>query len=112
MNTIELNAAAEKIIQDSVDPKKVREILEYTLSQMQTINSFPDETQAEVLTNHIAEMVERSENNKQLDDVDVSVFDGLPEDSVKLAGKVIDKIGNLKDQEKYILAVHFEVARK
>ncbi|APX71818.1 hypothetical protein M5C72_01335 [Companilactobacillus allii] len=112
MNTIQLNTAAEKIIQDSINPKKTREILEFTLNQMKTINSIPDETQTEVLANHVAEMVERSEDNNQLDDVDVSVFDGLPNDSVELAGRVIDEIGNLKDQEKYILAVHFEVARK
>ncbi|WP_268871659.1 hypothetical protein [Companilactobacillus tucceti] len=39
------------------------------------------------------------------------MFDGLSQESLDAADRVATRIGNLNEQEKYILAVHFEVAK-
>lgn len=111
MKVVPISENTKKIIEESPYSKKVKQILDQALIEMEVIGANPDETQVEVLTNHLAEMVKRSETQEKLEDVDISMFDGLSQESLDAADRVATRIGNLNEQEKYILAVHFEVAK-
>lgn len=111
MKVIPISENTKKIIKNSPYSDKVEEILNQALKEMEVIDANPDETQVEVLANHLAEMVKRSETEEKLEEVDIAMFNGLSKESLDAAERVATRIGNLNDQEKYILAVHFEVAK-
>ncbi|WP_125712900.1 PRD domain-containing protein [Companilactobacillus kedongensis] len=111
MKLIPVSENTKKIINDSPYSEKVEQILDQALKEMEVIDASPDETQVEVLTNHLAEMVNRSETGETLEEVDIAMFHSLSQDSLDAADRVAKRIGNLNEQEKYILAVHFEVAK-
>ncbi|MFD1418718.1 PRD domain-containing protein [Companilactobacillus keshanensis] len=111
MKLIPVSENTKRIINDSPYSEKVQQILDQALKEMEVIDASPDETQVEVLTNHLAEMVNRSETGETLEEVDIEMFHSLSQDSLDAADRVAKRIGNLNEQEKYILAVHFEVAK-
>lgn len=98
-------------IKNSANPEKLETVLELALDEMEKIDSHPDSTQIEVLANHLSEMLDRSAKSENLPELDQSMFSEIPKDSVNAAEKVVTAIGNLDSQEKYVLAVHFEVAK-
>lgn len=106
-----MNTATQAMIVASIDPVKCEAVLKSALVKMKAINATPDETQIEVLTNHLIEMVTRSENNEPLMAIDPTVFSELSEDSLTVAAQIVEEIGHLNSDEKYVLAVHFEVAK-
>lgn len=106
-----MNTATQAMIVASINPTKCEAILKSALAKMKAINATPDETQIEVLTNHLIEMVTRSENNEPLMAIDPTVFSELSEDSLTVAAQIVEEIGHLNTDEKYVLAVHFEVAK-
>lgn len=106
-----VNTATKAMILASIDPAKCEHILKSALAKMKTVNANPDETQIEVLANHLVEMVTRSENNEPLMAIDPTVFSELSEDSLAAAAQIVEEIGHLNSDEKYVLAVHFEVAK-
>ncbi|KRK64501.1 hypothetical protein FC72_GL000385 [Companilactobacillus tucceti DSM 20183] len=61
MKVVPISENTKKIIEASPYSKKVKQILDQALIEMEVIGANPDETQVEVLTNHLAEMVKRSE---------------------------------------------------
>ena len=63
------------------------------------------------LVNHITAMVNRSVTGETLD-IDTEVFEDVPEDSLRLAQEVVNAVGKIQDEEKYLLSIHFESAKE
>lgn len=113
MAVVDISPDVQKIIDSSVNPLKVQETLNLALAEMKTLNKMPDDNQIQILTNHLAEMVERSEKSEKLgQDVDPSIFSAVAPESLAAAKKIVDFIGNVEPDEKYVLSVHFEVANE
>lgn len=62
------------------------------------------------LVNHICAMVNRSVSGEVLD-IDAELFDEVSQYSIQLSAEVVEHIGRIAMDEKYLLSMHFENAR-
>lgn len=111
MEEIIITQAVENIINESSYPEETVDIFLFTKKELEKRNIFPTEIQLVVLTNHLGEMIRRSKENEKLMAFDIEIFADVPEDSLELSEKIVNKIGNIVDEEKYVLSVHFETAK-
>jgi len=111
LEEIAITNGVRGIIEESSYPETTSEILLFTIEKLKEMEIYPTEIQLIVLTNHLGEMVKRSKRNEMLMSFDIEIFNSIPEDSLKNAEMVVDKVGNLVNEEKYLLAVHFETAK-
>ncbi|MFC6182081.1 transcriptional regulator [Lactiplantibacillus daowaiensis] len=83
----------------------------YAIKLMRQAQIEPTELQLVILTNHLAEMVDRSITGAALADVDPEMFAGVSPEALQIADAVVAHIGNLADSEKYVASIHFETAK-
>ncbi|OTA20571.1 transcriptional antiterminator [Xenorhabdus beddingii] len=67
--------------------------------------------QQQMLASHIKAMVMRAKTGEPLPEVDISLFDEISPESIKLAAQIVETLPNLAIEEVYLLSVHVEIAR-
>ncbi|OJG91839.1 PRD domain-containing protein [Enterococcus silesiacus] len=107
-----LNDDAQKIIDES--PNKVE--LEASLEKIRTLllkqAIQPTELQWTILINHVNEMIKRSIAGEKMSGVDPVMFEEVSKEALAIADQVVQHIGNLPQDEMYVLSIHFEAARQ
>ena len=102
---------AQMIIDESEDRERTEEVVAHTLSLMSVQAIVPTEIQVVVLTNHLNEMVKRARLSEKMMMIDPSMFSDVSSESLALATEVVQMIGNLPEDELYLLSIHFETAK-
>ena len=74
-------------------------------------NIVPNAVQQQMLTSHVRAMAHRSVTGEPLPEVEADLFDEISPESMALAREVVAAFGNLPEEEAWLLAVHFEVAK-
>lgn len=106
-----LSEETQKIINHSANPKILKKLLDDCLLKMKDIGANPDENQIQILTNHLSEMLDRSIKSSSFMEIDKDAFQELSPESLSAASDIVDEVGNLSEDEKFVLAVHFEIAK-
>lgn len=106
-----LTKDAEKIIEESLHKEKLTEVVDYTQKLLEERGIHPTDLQWTILINHLSEMVLRFANHMKLQDVDISLFSEVSEESIEIAKKIAEKIGGMSVEEAYVLSIHFETAK-
>lgn len=94
-NKVELEAALEKI-NGLLEEQKIQ----------------ATELQWTILINHVNEMIKRSKASEKMPVVDPAMFEEVSKEALRMADKVVQLIGNLPQDEMYVLSIHFEAARQ
>ncbi|ANZ97423.1 PRD domain-containing protein [Brochothrix thermosphacta] len=102
---------AQMIIDESEDRERTAEVVARTLALMSVQAIVPTEIQVVVLTNHLNEMVKRARLSEKMMTIDPSMFSDVSSESLALATEVVQMIGNLPEDELYLLSIHFETAK-
>lgn len=102
---------AQMIIDESEDRERTAEVVARTLALMSVQAIVPTEIQVVVLTNHLNEMVKRARLSEKMMTIDPSMFSDVSRESLALATEVVQMIGNLPEDELYLLSIHFETAK-
>jgi PRD domain protein (TIGR03582 family) len=89
----------------------IEKVLAGIMEMMKTRNIQVNTVQEQMLHSHVRAMVLRSLTGEPLPEVDESLFDEISPDSMLMAKKVVNELGNLPVEEAYLLSVHFEVAK-
>lgn len=110
-NNFEKNEGVLELLRKSVDEKKLRELLQLIDECCDQRGFSIEDYRLLSLANHVSAMIERSVSQEKLDPIDASLFDEVSDDSLSLAQLVVDTIGGLQQDEKYLLSIHFEVAK-
>lgn len=109
---MKLNDDAQKIIDES--PNKVE--LDASLEKISTLLAEqaiqPTELQWTILINHVNEMIKRSIANEKMSGVDPLMFEEVSKEALTIADQVVQHIGNLPQDELYVLSIHFEAAKQ
>jgi PRD domain protein (TIGR03582 family) len=107
-----LSSKAREIIVNSGEEAKLEALIQLVEGQLNQLAIQPNELQWTVLINHLSEMLNRSKTNEKLPDLDLSMFEGFSQEILAAAKFVTTQIGNLSDEEAYLLALHFETAKQ
>lgn len=102
---------AQMIIDESEDRERTAEVVARTLALMSVQAIVPTEIQVVVLTNHLNEMVKHARLSEKMMTIDPSMFSDVSSESLALATEVVQMIGNLPEDELYLLSIHFETAK-
>ena len=86
--------------------------LKQTSARLAEAQIEPTELQWTILINHLNEMLNRSREGTTLAGVDRTLFTELTPETLKIAEETTEAIGQLSEDEWYVLAVHFEVAKQ
>ena len=109
---MELAMEAQEIIRQSAEPEKLQSIIKQTGARLAEAQIEPTELQWTILINHLNEMLNRSREGTTLAGVDRTLFTELTPETLKIAQETTEAIGQLSEDEWYVLAVHFEVAEQ
>ncbi|KAB7898584.1 PRD domain-containing protein [Rouxiella sp. S1S-2] len=92
-------------------PERTEQLLADIQKMLNAENIFTNDVQQQMLTSHVKAMVLRSITGEPLPEVEKELFDEISAESMTMAEKVVDMLGNLPIEEAYLLSVHFEVAK-
>ena len=94
---------------------EIGELADRMLAQVYALLSehhiIPNAVQEQMLTSHVRAMAHRSVTGEPMPEVDASVFDEISAESMARARDNVAAIGNLPEEEAWLLSVHFEVAK-
>lgn len=108
---MELSVDAQKIITESQQKNTLEELIQFVEEQLVAPEIQLSELQWTVLINHLNEMLKRAATQEAIQEVDPSMFNEVSEESLMIAKKVVDYIGQLPIDEMYVLSIHFEAAK-
>lgn len=108
MKQLTFSKEIEKIILQSYTPSKVRKAMKLALLLIMENGLQATDLQLRILANHISSMVERSDANEKIEKVDRSLFGEVSQISLDISRKIVEQIGNLNEDEIFILSIHFE----
>ena len=108
---MKLSADAEKIVDGSVVPVRLKEVIAFTDEKTRAAGIQLTELQWTVFINHLNEMIIRSVNAEKMSGVDPTLFTEVSADSLQIAKDIVTMIGNLAEEETYVLSIHFESAK-
>ncbi|MDT2597924.1 PRD domain-containing protein [Enterococcus dongliensis] len=103
---------ALQIISTSKYQKELEELITWLRSELAEKEIEPTELQWTILINHLNEMLNRSNGQESIPAVDPELFSEVSQDALTLADGVVKKIGNLPQDEMYVLSIHFETAKQ
>ncbi|EOL49054.1 PRD domain-containing protein [Enterococcus caccae] len=109
---MKLNDDAQKIIDESPNKVALEASLEKISELLVEQSIQPTELQWTILINHVNEMIKRSIADEKMSGVDPVMFEEVSEEALTIADKVVQYIGNLPQDEMYVLSIHFEAARQ
>ncbi|MDX7986074.1 PRD domain-containing protein [Xenorhabdus sp. 12] len=95
-----------------IDPDTMsQELLTLIDKWLAAEGAYTTPTQQQMLASHVKAMVMRAKTGESLPEVDLSLFDEISPESIKLAAQVVEILPELAVEEVYLLSVHFEIAR-
>lgn len=103
---------AQKIIDESPNKEVLEASLEKISELLKEEAIQPTELQWTILINHVNEMIKRSIADEKMSGVDPAMFEEVSQEALTIADKVVQHIGNLPQDEVYVLSIHFESARQ
>jgi PRD domain protein (TIGR03582 family) len=109
---MKLTDDAKKIIEGSSYQVELEAALEKIRELLIEQRIEPTELQWTILINHVNEMIKRSKNNEKMAGVDPAMFEEVSKEALMIADQVVQSIGNLPQDEMYVLSIHFEAARQ
>lgn len=102
----------EQIIRGSTHQEELVESLLLVKSLSRKHGLVFSEQQELIFVNHVNEMIKRVEEEALVEGLDLALFKEISEEALTISRKIIQKIGDLPIDEVYLLAVHFENAKK
>lgn len=102
----------EEMIASSESREKSEHILSFVSNRCKEENISFSDYQWQSLSNHLCAMVNRSITGELLTEIDTALFEEISEASISLALEVVRQLETLEEKEKYLLSVHFEVAKQ
>lgn len=109
---MEFNEEAHIIINESSNQEELKEVIEHTKALLNTNQIVPTELQWTILINHLNEMIKRSKADEKMSGVDPEMFNEVSSEALAISTAVTEKIGNLPQDEIYVLSIHFEAAKQ
>ncbi|MBP2098742.1 PRD domain-containing protein [Enterococcus rivorum] len=109
---MKLHEEAEKIITESSNQSDLKELINKVAVLLEEQTICPTELQWTILINHLNEMIKRSKAGEQMSGVDPEMFAEVSEEALKISNEVVQHIGNLPQDEMYVLSIHFETAKQ
>ncbi|GGC93200.1 PRD domain-containing protein [Enterococcus wangshanyuanii] len=103
---------AKKIIEESPYRVELGASLEKISELLKEQAIEPTDLQWTILINHVNEMIKRSKTNEKMTGVDPAMFEEVSNEALEIADQVVQHIGNLPQDEMYVLSIHFEAARQ
>ncbi|MDT2758628.1 PRD domain-containing protein [Enterococcus xiangfangensis] len=103
---------ALQIISTSKYQKELEELITWLHDELSAKKIEPTELQWTILVNHLNEMLNRSKGQDSIPEVDPELFSEVSQEALTLADGVVKKIGNLPQDEMYVLSIHFETAKQ
>ncbi|GAX47763.1 PRD domain-containing protein [Pseudolactococcus reticulitermitis] len=92
--------------------EEVQTVMQEIEASLKAIAVKPTDLQWRILANHVNEMVNRSKEGLTIPEVDAQLFSEISQTSLQLAEKIVERIGHLSPDEKYLLSIHFESAKE
>ncbi|MBO0470578.1 PRD domain-containing protein [Enterococcus sp. DIV0242_7C1] len=103
---------AKKIIEESPYRVELDASLEKISELLEKQAIEPTDLQWTILINHVNEMIKRSKANEKMTGVDPAMFEEVSNEALEIADQVVQHIGNLPQDEMYVLSIHFESAKQ
>ncbi|KMJ45744.1 hypothetical protein AB204_07340 [Xenorhabdus khoisanae] len=96
---------------EAFEPETIRQkVLALIDKWLANEGAYTTPVQQQMLESHVKAMVMRAKTGEPLPDVDLSLFDEISPESIKLAAQIVETLPNLAIEEVYLLSVHFEIA--
>ncbi|SET94833.1 hypothetical protein [Lacrimispora sphenoides] len=96
-----------QIIQACKKPEKAQAVIEWLTERCRTDGIPFEDYRWKSLVNHVCAMIDRSLTGEILD-IDPELFRDVSADSIMLSKNIVDVVGGIADEEKYLLSIHFE----
>jgi PRD domain protein (TIGR03582 family) len=108
---VKLSVEAITIIEGSQDQKKLKQVIALVEERLGEYAIVPTELQWTILINHLNEMLKRSREGETIPTVDRELFKEVSKEAIAISDEVVRTIGNLSEDEMYVLSIHFETAK-
>lgn len=102
----------EGMIAACQSPEEAQRLLTFVSNRCKDEKITFSDYQWQSLSNHLCAMVDRSITGEVLTEIDTALFEEISEASISLAFEVVRQLKELEEKEKYLLSVHFEVAKQ
>ncbi|OUM86707.1 PRD domain-containing protein [Parageobacillus thermoglucosidasius] len=112
MNKDSFTEEEKKLLEKSGDVTLCIKAYEFAIKQMENEKIYMTDFQRVSLLSHISGMVYRSVTGEKLFAIDHNLFAGISNESLHIAKKIKEYIGNLPEDEIYLLSIHFENAKR
>jgi len=110
MYDFEVNDAITEILDKSYDKEKTVKTASYVSKLLKEKGIKITDYRWQSLVNHMAAMVERSFTGEKLEGIEADMFSDVSKKSLDIAENIVNEIGNLPQNEAYLLSIHFETA--
>lgn len=107
----EMNEEIRQIIEKCQKSEKAQEVVQWLADRCRKEGLCFTDYQWKSLVNHVAAMANRSVTKEGLE-IDPELFDEVSAESLTLSQEVVDTIGGIAAEEKYLLSIHFECVRE
>lgn len=111
MFDFEINEDVLKTIDTNKYKEKTIQAISYVNKLCKNNNIIITDYRWSSLVNHVSAMVARSETGETIDGIEESMFEEVDKKSIEIAKELVDYIGNLATDEKFLLSVHFATAK-
>jgi len=111
MQSFKIDEELVKLLQNSKNRSLAEDALQFTFDQLECNHLQIEGYRWQALANHVVTMVDRSVTGEVFMDVDIALFYEVSAHSIEMADEIVHHIGNLDDREKFLLSVHFEIAK-
>ena len=108
---MKMSAEVLKIIEESQNQGKLEQVIDLVRELLTEYGIVPTELQWMILINHLNEMLKRSQGEEKLSKVDQNLFREISKEAITISEKIVRNIGNLTEDEVYVLSIHFETAK-
>ncbi|MGX6961923.1 PRD domain-containing protein [Vagococcus xieshaowenii] len=108
---MELSYEDKKIIEKNNNHAELYPLLEMVEEWLSVHGINQTDIQRTVMINHLNEMVNRSKKSEKIQAVDKELFNEVSEEAMAISKCLVDTVGNLEEDEQYVLSIHFETAK-
>ncbi|HBT4487340.1 TPA: PRD domain-containing protein [Enterococcus faecium] len=112
---MKMSDEALKIIEESQNREKLKQVIDLIEERLVEHAIVPTELQWTILINHLNEMLKRSQRKETIPVVDRDLFKEVSKEvskeAITISDEIVRSIGNLTDDEIYVLSIHFETAK-
>ena len=111
MQKYETNEELDRILHNCEDPRAAARAVQFTAELTRQNHLVIEGHRWQALANHVIAMVDRCVTGEKLLEFDTALFHEIGASSIGMAQQIVEHIGNLDEREKYLLSVHFEIAK-